>query len=164
MRILGVDPGLRVTGYGVIDGSGGRLELVEAGTVATNAKDGIAQRLQTIYRGIGGILEDHKPGVIVLEKLFAHYAHPASAIAIGHARAAICLASAEYEVPLVSVASTRVKKAVISNGHASKEQVQKAVQRYLGLKKTPHPADVSDALAIAISYALTRSHAVLEAL
>lgn len=164
MIILGVDPGLRTTGYGVIDSAGGRLRLVEAGVVNTNARDGIARRLSTIYRGIGSLCEDHRPAVIVVEKLFAHHAHPASAILMGHARAAVCLASAEHEIPLVSVASTRVKKSVISHGHASKEQIQRAVQRYLGLKKPPQPNDVADALAIAISHALTHSQIMVEAL
>ena len=156
MKILGIDPGLRVTGYGVITSEKFAFGLLEAGVIRTGAKDGIAQRLATIHRGVASLLRDLKPDVIVLEKLFAHYKHPATSILMGHARGVICLASHEYDVPLVSFASTRVKKAVSSHGHATKQQVQRAVQGFLGLKAAPSPVDVSDALAVALTYGLTQ--------
>lgn len=159
MRVLGVDPGLRVTGYGVIEAEPAGFKLVEAGVVRTDSSAGILDRLSSIYRGIHGLMEDTKPAVLVLEKLFAHYKHPTTALLMGHARGVICLAASENKVPLVSLASTRVKKAVVSHGHANKDQVQRAVQYLLKLKTAPVASDVTDALAIALSYAMTRPRA-----
>ena len=156
MKILGIDPGLRVTGYGVISGVGAAFDLIEAGVIRTAAKDGIAGRLKAIYRGLSGLLEDTKPEVLAIEKLFAHYKHPATAILMGHARGVICLAASEQNVPVVSFASTRVKMAVLSSGHAAKAQIQRAVQWHLRLKKAPEPADVADALAVALTFGLTQ--------
>ena len=162
MRILGVDPGLRVTGYGVVDHEAGDLNLVEAGIITTEAKDGVSERLHAIHQGIQSVLKDLKPDIMVLEKLYSDYRHPTTAILMGHARGVICLASGEAQTPLVNMPSTRVKKAILSNGHASKLQINRAVQGILGLKQAPKPLDVSDALAIAISYAWMRREALLE--
>ena len=155
MIILGVDPGLRVTGYGAIQKEGSGFALVEAGVIRTDAKGGIARRLGTLYSGIKEVLKDFKPGVLVVEKLFAHYKHPATAILMAHARGVVCLAAHEEGVAMVSVPSTRVKKSVVSLGHASKGQVQRAVQMLLGLEAPPSPPDTADALAVALSYGLT---------
>jgi len=155
LRIVGIDPGLRVTGYGVIDCAGSDIRLIEAGIVETRAKDGISERLSTIYQGLTDLLSDLKPEVMVLEKLYSDYRHPTTAILMGHARGVACLVSGEYKIPLVNLAPTRVKKSILSNGHASKEQINRAVQRILQLRDAPKPLDVSDALAIAISFAWT---------
>jgi len=162
VRILGVDPGLRVTGYGVVDHEAGDLNLVEAGIITTEAKDGVSERLHAIHQGIQSVLKDLKPDVMVLEKLYSDYRHPTTAILMGHARGVVCLASGEARTPLVNVPSTRVKKAILSNGHASKLQINRAVQGILGLKQAPKPLDVSDALAIAISYAWMHRETLLE--
>ena len=159
MRILGVDPGLRVTGYGVIstgDGSSknGEIELIEAGIIRTEAKAGIAGRLKTIHDSLAELILELEPEILVIEKLFAHYKHPATAILMGHARGVICLLSGTMKVPLTSIASTHVKKAVTGSGHASKLQIQRMVQNALKLKSVPEPPDVADALALAISYAV----------
>lgn len=156
MRIVGIDPGLRVTGYGVIDCAGSDIRLIEAGIIETRAKDGISERLSTIYQGLTDLLSDLKPEVMVLEKLYSDYRHPTTAILMGHARGVACLASGEHKIPLVNLAPTRVKKSILSNGHASKEQINHAVQRILQLRAAPKPWDVSDALAIAISFAWTK--------
>ncbi len=154
MRILGVDPGLLVTGYGVISTSkNGSLELVEAGVVRTKAGDGIAARLKKIHGALSGAISDLKPDVLAIEKLYAHYDHPATAILMGHARGVVCLLSGEHDVPLVSLPSTHVKKSVTGKGHAPKLQVQRMVQHLLGLKDVPEPPDVADALAVAIACA-----------
>ena len=164
MRILGVDPGLRVTGYGVIDHQGSDLNLVEAGVLHTDATDGISVRLNTIYQGMRDLMKELRPDVMVLEKLYSDYRHPTTAILMGHARGVVCLASGEFETPLVNLASTRVKKSIVSHGHASKDQISRAVQGILRLKQAPKPLDVSDALAVAISYAWTRQENRLEAI
>lgn len=156
MRIVGVDPGLRITGYGVVDERKGHLQLIEAGMIQSSIKMGIAQRLESIHQGVRNLLIDVRPDVMVLEKIFTHMKHITTSLIMGHVRGVICLAAGQERVPLVSLAPTRVRKSILSNGHASKEQVQRAVQNYLHLKEAPKPLDVSDALALAISYAMNR--------
>ena len=97
------------------------------------------------------------PDTVVIEKLYAHYKHPATAILMGHARGVVCLLAGSKKIPLVNMASTHVKKAVTGAGHAKKMQVQRMVQHYLGLKKLPEPADVADALAVAMAYAFEKT-------
>ena len=150
MRILGVDPGLGTTGYGIIEGS--NFKLVEAGVIRTQANTPIQSRLKKIFDGVCAIIEEHKPAVLVLEKIYSHYKHPTTAILMGHARAAVCLACGVDGVDLVNYPSTKIKKTVTGNGHASKLQVQRMVQNILKLKDIPEPADVGDALSMAIAY------------
>ena len=150
MRILGIDPGLGTTGYGVIDS--GTFRLVEAGIIKTKANTPIQDRIKKIFEEISEIIVEHKPSVLVLEKIYSHYKHPTTAILMGHARAMACLVCGKFSVKLVNYPSTRIKKAVTGNGHASKAQVQRMVQDILRLKRPPEPVDVSDALAMAISY------------
>ena len=150
MRILGIDPGLYATGYGVIEGAG--FKLVEAGVIRTKANTPIQDRVAKIFDEISAIIEEHRPDVLVLEKIYSHYRHPATAILMGHARAMACLVCGKFNVKLINYPSTRIKKAVTGNGHASKYQVQRMVQDLLGLKDPPKPVDVSDAIAMAISY------------
>lgn len=159
MIILGVDPGLRITGYGVIEEAGGRVKLIEAGVITTRAGASISERLLSIHEGLNELLSERKPEVIALEKLYSDYRHPTTAILMGHARGVICLSAGLFKTPLVNIPSTRVKKSVISHGHASKDQVARAVQGILGLKQPPKPHDVTDALAVAISYAFTHRQA-----
>ncbi|MBI2094638.1 MAG: crossover junction endodeoxyribonuclease RuvC [Candidatus Omnitrophica bacterium] len=161
MRILGVDPGLRITGYGVISDSGrprarGNIELVEAGIIRTKAGSGIAARLERVYRALQEVVAELKPEVLVIEKLYAHYRHPATAILMGHVRGVVCLLSGTSGIPLVNLAATRVKKSVTGNGRAGKGQTARMVERYLSLRTVSAPSDATDALAIALSYALNR--------
>src|SRR3989338_3026852 len=150
MRILGIDPGLGITGYGVIEDR--TFTLVEAGIIRTQTNTPIQDRVRKIFDEISGIIMEHKPNVLVLEKIYSHYKHPTTAILMGHARAMACLVCGKYNIKLVNYPSTRIKKIVTGNGHASKQQVQRMVQGLLKLKKPPEPVDVSDALAMAISY------------
>ena len=156
MKILGVDPGLLRTGYGVIESDGPeKMKLIEAGIVKTSSEESISERLVTIYRNLTDVIAEHKPEVLVLEKLYSHYKHPITSILMGHARGVICLASGVNNVRLVSYPATRIKKAVTGNGAAAKTQVQRMVKMLLSLNKLPEPHDVSDALAMAISYVYT---------
>ncbi len=150
MRILGIDPGLGVTGYGIIDDK--TFKIIEAGVIKTQSNTPIQNRVKKIFDSISEILQEHKPSVLVLEKVYSHYKHPTTAILMGHARSVVCLACGIYNVKLVNYPSTRIKKIVTGNGHASKHQVQRMVQNILNLKDPPEPTDVSDALAMAISY------------
>ena len=150
MRILGIDPGLGITGYGIIEAR--TFKLLEAGVVRTEANTPIQDRLKKIFNSISDIIREHKPAVLVLEKIYSHYKHPTTAILMGHARAAVCLACGVHGVRLVNYPSTRIKKIITGNGHASKIQVQRMIQNILNLKNPPEPVDVSDAIAMAISY------------
>ena len=153
MRILGVDPGLQRTGYGLIEAaSPENLKLVEAGIIRTSSREGISGRLAGIYTNLADIINEHKPEVLILEKLYSHYKHPTTSILMGHARGVICLACGMNNIRLVNYSATRIKKAITGNGRAAKHQVQRMVKNLLGLSTSPKPADVSDALAMAISY------------
>lgn len=150
MRILGIDPGLGTTGYGIIEDAS--FKVIEAGVIRTAPRTPIQERLKKISDSLNDIIAQYKPGVLVLEKIYSHYKHPTTAILMGHARAVACLVCGEKNIKLVNYPSTRIKKAVTGNGHASKQQVQRMVQALLNLREAPEPSDVSDALAIAMSY------------
>ena len=129
------------------------MDVLEAGVVRTNERSGIAERLRKIYSSLSSLIEEKKPDVLVIEKLYAHYGHPATAILMAHARGAVCLLAGVHGVTLESIPSTQVKKALAGHGHAGKPQIQSVVQHLLGLKTRPEPPDVADALAVAIAYA-----------
>ena len=120
--------------------------------IRTKTREGIAERLQKVYRALTEVVEELRPDVLVIERLYAHYKHPATAILMGHVRGVVCLVSGMKGLPLASVASTLVKKSVTGRGHAGKQQIQRMVQHVLGLKTMPSPPDVADALAVAIAY------------
>ena len=150
MRILGIDPGLNVTGYGLIEDKG--FQLIEAGVIRTRTNTPIQDRVKKIFDEISAIVKEYRPDVLVLEKIYSPYKHPTTVILMGHARAMACLVCGKFNLKLINYPSTRIKKAITGNGHASKAQVQRMVQTLLRLKDPPEPVDVSDALAMAISY------------
>lgn len=152
MRILGIDPALTITGYGALDVKNNKIALLEAGVITTSSTQIITERLDKIHRAIAKLIKDTKPDTVVLEKLYAHYRHPTTAYILGQARGVICLACAEAGVPLAEYAATRVKKAVVGKGLASKLQVQRMVAGMLGLDSLPKYMDVTDALALAIAH------------
>ena len=149
---LGVDPGLHTTGYGVLEWTAGGPRLREAGVVRGKARGDLHLRVCEIYDGVLEILKTFRPAAMALEELYSHYAQPRTAILMGHARGVICLAAAQCQVPVVHYGATKVKKLLTGNGHAPKSQMQRAVSRELGLLKPPEPADVADALAIALCH------------
>jgi len=153
MRILGVDPALSITGYGVIDFKNNKSRLIEAGIVRTNAKEDLTLRLNKIYQALLKLIDELKPDVLVLEKLYAHYRHPTTAYQLGHARGVVCLLCAMRNIPLIEYAATRVRKAILGRGNASKFQVQQMVMHVLSLGTvSPKYMDVTDALALALAY------------
>jgi crossover junction endodeoxyribonuclease RuvC len=155
LRVLGVDPGLQTTGYAVVESRAGAPFVCEAGVVRSaegRATTDMAPRLRALYDGIAEVMEQYQPSVVVVEQLFAHYAHPRTAILMAHARGVLLLAAGQHNVPVQSYNATRIKKTVTGNGHASKEQMQRAIQRELSLAKLPEPADVADALAAALCH------------
>lgn len=149
---MGVDPGLSATGYGIITSSEAQPSIVEAGVIRSRDKDPLERRLLDIHRGIAEVIREFEPAVVVVEELYSKYAHPQTAILMGHARGAICLAAAEREIPVVSYAATRIKNSIAGHGRAGKEQVQRMVQQIFGLSSLPQPPDVADALATALCH------------
>ena len=153
MRILGIDPGLLKTGYGIIaSNDSDSIKFIEAGIIKTSSDDSISKRVSDIYNNLTDIIKEFKPKILVLEKLYSHYKHPVTSILMGHSRGVICLCAEQGNVKLVSYAATRIKKAVTGNGRAGKHQVQSMVKTLLNLNKVPEPFDVSDALGMAISH------------
>jgi crossover junction endodeoxyribonuclease RuvC len=152
MRILGIDPGLNTTGYGVLEVAAGRFRLCEAGVVRGKTKGSLTARLAEIYEGVADVIDSLKPGVMAVEQLYSHYKQPRTAILMGHARGVICLAGAKAGIPVIHYSATQIKKVLTGNGRAPKAQMQEAIQRELKLAQVPEPPDVADALAIAICH------------
>jgi len=150
VRILGIDPSLLVCGYAVLDFTDGDESLLEAGVIRTKAKDAMEFRLNCIAKDLDSILKKYKPDVVAVEDLYSHYAHPKTAILMGHARGVILQRATAKSVEVKSFGATQIKKSITGNGHASKAQMQKTVQAILGLKELPEPHDVADAIAAAL--------------
>lgn len=155
--ILGVDPGLNTTGYAVIVNQADRyrsqtvqFRLIEAGVIRSRQRDPLSLRLKEIHDGISEVLSTHAIDLLALEQLFSHYERPRTAILMGHARGVICLAAGMADVPVEHFEPTRVKKLITGNGRAPKHQIQQAIQLQLALPSLPEPADVADAMAIAL--------------
>jgi crossover junction endodeoxyribonuclease RuvC len=158
MLILGIDPGLRLTGYGLVSLTHARPALQEAGVLRMQEKGHLATRLVELYTHLTALIEETSPDRVAVEQLYAHYKHPRTAILMGHARGVILLAAAEKKLPVTDLASTMVKRTVTGNGHASKAQVQRAIAGLCKLKQIPEPPDVADAIAIAWTLATRISH------
>lgn len=151
-RVLGVDPGLRTTGYGVIEFTSGHSRLVEAGVVTPKTSLSLEQRLRELHDGISAVVASTRPSVMVIEELYTTYKNPLTAIMMGHARGVLCLAGAQHQVPVHTLAHSLVKRALIGSGAARKDQVNQMVTQLLGLRRRPEPNDVSDALALALAF------------
>jgi crossover junction endodeoxyribonuclease RuvC len=151
-RILGVDPGLNVTGYGVLEVTQSGPKLCEAGIVRGTSRESLTRRVAEIHRGVSDVIAALRPEVMAVEQLFSHYQRPKTAILMGHARGVICLAAAQAGIPVIHYSATQVKKILTGSGRAPKLQVQQAIQRELGLSKLPEPPDVADALAISLCH------------
>jgi crossover junction endodeoxyribonuclease RuvC len=158
LRILGLDPALRVTGYGVIQSNGRSVSLVEAGVVAPRADQRLEERLAQLHAGVAEILAETKPDIVVIEELYTSYKNPTTAILMGHARGVMCLASAQAGITVHTLGHSHVKRALVGSGAARKDQVNAMVTRLLKLKSAPKPNDVSDALAIALAYMNISEH------
>jgi crossover junction endodeoxyribonuclease RuvC len=152
LRILGIDPGLNVTGYGVLDIDGGRLRLCEAGVVRGKSRGSLTKRLVEIHEGVAEVIASLHPEVMALEELYSHYDRPRTAILMGHARGVICLAAALAGIPVKHYSATQIKRILTGSGRAPKSQVQRAIQRELALPSVPEPPDVADALAAALCH------------
>ena len=161
MRVLGVDPGARVTGYGLIDHNGAHPAYVASGCIRT-AGAHFSARLAEIYKGIEAIIDDYAPAEVAIEEVFVAR-NPATALKLGQARGAAVAAAVARDVPVAGYAARSVKQAVVGTGRATKEQVQHMVATLLALDARPQP-DAADALAVALCHArANRSNPVLRA-
>jgi crossover junction endodeoxyribonuclease RuvC len=151
LRVLGIDPGLVDTGYGVIEPGPGGIVVVTSGVIATRRDVPLEARIQLIYDDVHALLEKHAPALVVLEDLYAEYKFPRTALLMAHARGVICLAARQREVTLLTLAPAVVKRAIAGHGAAAKAQIQHSVQRMLKLNELPRPSHVADALALALT-------------
>ncbi len=150
--ILGLDPGLSITGYGVIAMRGTSPRLVEAGVLRIARHRSLEERLKELYDGLQEIFESLPIQSVAIEQLYSHYERPRTAILMGHARGVLCLGAANAGLTVHSYESTKVKLLLTGNGRAPKSQMQHAIQLQLGLAAPPDPPDVADALAIALCH------------
>jgi len=151
VRILGIDPGLRVTGFGIVDKSGSRVAYVASGCIRTGEARALPERLAVILQSLEEVITSHRPQQVALEKVFVNV-NPASTLALGQARGTAICAAVSAKLPVAEYTALQVKQAVVGNGHARKEQVQEMVRRLLRLPGAPS-ADAADALACAICHA-----------
>ena len=151
VRILGIDPGLRITGFGIIDKTGSRLAYVASGCVKAPHAGTLPERLAVILESLGEVIETHRPGEVAVEKVFVNV-NPESTLLLGQARGAAIAAVVLAKLPVAEYTALQIKQAVVGTGHARKEQVQEMVKRLLRLAGHPSP-DAADALACAICHA-----------
>jgi len=151
MLVLGIDPGIRAAGWGLVEEKNGGLGIIDCGVVRPNPSKEIAPRLKCLFTEFTLIVEKYKPDELAVENIFVAKS-ARSALILGQARAAAYLPGLVGELPLHEYTPLAVKKALVGNGQADKEQVAMMVCRLLGLKKTPKPADITDALAVAICH------------
>lgn len=154
IRLMGIDPGSRITGYGVIDVDGPRSHHVASGCIQTGSDRPLAERLKTIYESVTGVIQRYQPQEVAAEQVFMHR-NPDSALKLGQARGAALCAAVMAGLPVSEYAPRAIKQAVAGSGAADKAQVQRMVTLLLNLSESP-PADAADALAVAICHAHTR--------
>lgn len=151
MRVLGIDPGSRITGYGIAEKIGNRLHHIDNGAIFTDKAGDFPQRLKCIYEGLSTVIATYSPDAVAIEQVFlANNAQ--SALKLGQARGAAIVAGVNAGLPVFEYTAMQVKQAVVGHGHASKDQVQQMVRILLNLPEIAQ-ADASDALAVAICHA-----------
>ncbi|OGK89167.1 MAG: hypothetical protein A2X51_08625 [Candidatus Rokubacteria bacterium GWC2_70_24] len=151
LRVMGVDPGLVDTGFGVLEAGPGAVTVVDAGVISTSASQSLEARLNAIYGAIHRLIQAREPGLLVVEDLYTEYKFPRTAILMGHARGVIYLAARQLGVAVLALAPAEVKRAITGNGAAGKAQMQRSVQTLLGLAEPPRPSHVADALGLAVT-------------
>ncbi|MBI1733879.1 MAG: crossover junction endodeoxyribonuclease RuvC [Candidatus Rokubacteria bacterium] len=149
--MLGIDPGLVATGYGLVGPGPRGLAVLSTGVISTHADLPLEARVHEVYEGVQKVMEALAPELVVLEDLYTEYRFPRTALMMAHARGVICLAARQRDLTVLALAPGEVKRAVAGHGSASKEQVQHAMQRLLRLHTLPRPSHVADALALAFT-------------
>lgn len=152
MRILGIDPGVAIVGFGLIESDRGRLRMLQYGTITTPAEEPLAARLAQISRDMGELIDAFEPDEMSIEELFFSK-NITTGIAVAHARGVILCAAENRKLPIYEYTPMQVKQAVVGYGLADKKQVMDMTRRLLRLKAVPRPDDAADALAIALCHA-----------
>jgi crossover junction endodeoxyribonuclease RuvC len=155
MRILGIDPGTRITGYGIIDVEGNRLRHVDNGIIKTRSSDDLPLRLKAIYDGLTAVIKGYAPTAVAVEQVFLAK-NPRAALTLGHARGTAVLSAVNLDREVHEYSALQVKSAVVGYGHAGKQQVQQMVKVLLNLPEVAQE-DAADALAVAICHANSRT-------
>ena len=151
MLILGIDPGIVKTGYGLISINNNTITLIDYGVISPNSKDTISSRLLSIYSDVEELINNFKPNVFSIEDVF-YSKNFKSAMLLGQARAVAILCAEKYSIPIFEYSAKKVKQSITGNGNSSKEQVQYMVKKMLKIKNDMMPVDSSDALAIALCH------------
>jgi crossover junction endodeoxyribonuclease RuvC len=151
--IMGVDPGMTRTGYGLLEVQAHRLRFIDGGIISTSPRQPLERRLEKVFRNVRETIERYSPHVLVIEELYSHYKHPETVIMMGHVRGVICCAAGLAGLPVIGYSATEVKKMITGSGRASKVQIQRAACHELGLETVLKPADLTDALALGICHA-----------
>jgi crossover junction endodeoxyribonuclease RuvC len=151
LTVMGVDPGILSTGFGVLEAGAGGVAVVDAGVISTAPAELLEARLNALYAAVRAILDSRRPSLLIVEDLYTEYKFPRTAVLMGHARGVIYLAARQQGVAVLALAPSEVKRAVTGNGSAGKAQVQRAVQTLLGLEHPPRPSHVADALGLAVT-------------
>ncbi len=157
LRVLGIDPGTAVTGYGVVEPANGRPgRLLECGVIRTHPRQELWHRLDTLFTGVSELIAHHRPTALALESIF-YGKNVRTTVTLGHARGVILLAAARAGLDIAEFPPATVKKSVVGVGGATKPQVGYMVQRLLNLQRPPSPSDAADGVAVALTYLLTRA-------
>ena len=162
MVVLGLDPGLGTTGYAVVNSGHGVIRLVEAGVIRTKASLPLERRLAELADGLAQVMDEYRPDTMAVEDLYSHYAHPKTAVIMGHARGVFFLIAGKAGITVTSYSATRIKKSLTGTGHATKDQVARMIANVLSLDAFEGPADVTDAIATALCHIQTVSHGGIE--
>lgn len=151
MRVLGIDPGTGIVGFGVVDFSGSKSKMVDAGVIRTRPNQALDERLLEIHLSIEQIIEQNKPEIMIIEKLFFAQ-NVTTAISVSHARGVIMLAGRQADLKIVEITPLQIKQSLTGYGRATKHQIQEMVKTMLNLSEVPKPDDCADALAAALCY------------
>ena len=151
MRILGIDPGIAIVGYGIVDKEGNRYKTIGYDAITTRAHTPLEERIEKVYDGVNEIIKTYNPDVMSIEELFFNN-NAKTALTVGQARGVIILAAVKNRVPVYEYTPLQVKQALTGYGRASKQQIQQMMKTMLGLNEIPKPDDVADALAIAVCH------------
>jgi len=152
MIVLGIDPGLKVTGYSLVRYADSNIELIEAGMLKTQVTSPLETRLSDLYSGLDEILNEFKPEAVSVEDLYSHYKHPKTAVIMGHARGVFFLASGLRGIPVFSYSATKIKKSLTGSGHATKEQMIRMICSLMHCPEKNVTPDVADAIAAALCH------------
>jgi crossover junction endodeoxyribonuclease RuvC len=161
MLVLGIDPGLRNVGYGLLEIKSEKISLIEGGVLQPEIENDLGTRVGEIFSGITEIITEFKPDIMAMEDLYSHYKHPKTAVIMAHARGAILAAASQLNLPVSHYPATMIKNSLVGQGRATKEQVREMASNILGLNGPAEPFDTYDAIAVALCHINQSSRKIL---